>query len=187
MVTSAENICSSALVLVGSGGINSFNDPVREAEVAFDHYALTLEDLLTRHPWKFATAQRQLARSVDAPLFGYAHAYQLPSDCLEILNMESAAAYEVLENKLYCDLEEVKISYLFRPVEARFPPYFARLLVFELAAVFAMALADDESKSEKWEKKAREQERKARHTDSKQQPSAKVRPNNNILAAVRFT
>lgn len=41
-------------------------------------YANVRDELLTLQPWHFATRRVALALLADAPLYGYAHAYQLP-------------------------------------------------------------------------------------------------------------
>lgn len=184
--TTDVSICSLALSAIGADSIQSFEDETREAEVAGLHYGLVMDDLLSRHPWKFAIGQTSLAQLSATPLYGYQYAYQLPVDMVNLLSMELAAPYQIYEDKLYTDLEEVKVTYKFRPLESKMPAYFVRLVVLELAALFALAIAEDKEKAQSYAKLAERQEAKAKSTDSKQQPNRGIRDDNFVLVTSRY-
>jgi hypothetical protein len=180
------SICSAALLLVGADEINSFDDETREAKLCGNLYPMTLDEVLSRHPWHFSVGQAQLSQLSATPLFDYTYAYQLPTNMLRLLKEENSCPYEIYENKLYSNANTMKVLYQFRPTEARFPPYFVMLLVFEMAAILAVSLAEDEKKMEKFKALSSQYERKARNTDSQQQPSRAVREENFILTQVRL-
>lgn len=179
------SLCSAALTTIGADEIGSFQDETREALVCRQHYGLIVDDLLTRHPWRFAVNQKQLDQLDAVPLFGYQYAYQLPTDMLDLLNMELGFRYEICEDKLYTDADAVNVTYKFRPQESKFPPHFVRLVIFELAAILSVALMEDKDKMQLYTKLAEKQEAKAKHTDSKQQPSRAVRSDNFTLITAR--
>jgi hypothetical protein len=180
------DICNKALHLIGGDGINSFADASRESQVCKSLYEMTLDNLITEHPWGFTKAFASLNRLVETPLYGFKYAYQLPPKCLRVLSAEGADRYQVVENKLYCDAAELSIEYQFRPDVNRFPVYFERVLVFELAADLALSLAEDRSKSNDLWNKAIVYKRKARHTDSGSQPSRGIRESNYDLITARM-
>jgi hypothetical protein len=184
--TTSISLCSAALVLVGADEISSFDDESREAKVSGQLYQMILLDLLTRHPWRFSLGMAQLNRLEAVPLYQYKYAYQLPVDMLQLRSMEKAFPYEIFEDKLYTDEEEVKVTYQFQPVESKFPPYFVRLLVLNLAGDFAVSLMEDESKMQLYTSLADRQERKAKTVDSQQQPSRSIREQNHILIQARL-
>ena len=180
------SICSAALVMVGADEINSFDDETRESKLCGILYETTLQNVLTEHPWRFSLGRVELAELEDTPLFGYTKAFQLPPDRLRLISMETPTAYEVFEDKLYTNVDPVRITYQFQPVESKFPPYFVRLMEFEMACLLAGALAEDESKLKIFRDLADIQKRKARNLDSQQQPSRAIRDSNHVLTQVRL-
>ena len=56
MANSKFDICNKALVLVGANTITSFNESTTESKVANNLYESTLENLLTRCRWRFASS-----------------------------------------------------------------------------------------------------------------------------------
>lgn len=186
MAHTAYTICNAALVLVGADRIDTFEDETREAEVAGILYPIILDDLLTRNPWNFAVKQSAALNRLDeVPEFDYAYAYQLPPDCIEVVKLESADAFEIDDDKLLTSAEEAKISYKQRPNESSFKPQFVRMLISELCSEFAVSLGEDASKGKLYEGRAEKQETKARHTDSKQKTTQGPRQSNFSLLTVR--
>lgn len=182
----AVSICSQALLLVGANEINSFSDQSRESKICNYLYATVLDDVLSRHPWRFSVNQKQLAQLTATPLYEFQYAYQLPTDMLRLISAESILPYQIYENMLYTDADSMNVTYQFRPGESKFPPYFVRLMVLEMAAMLASSLVEDEGKMANFKELADRQERKARNTDSQQSPSRSYRQHNNILATVRL-
>ena len=62
MADSKFDICNKAMVLVGANTITSFNQSTTESKVANNLYESTLENLLTRCRWRFASKQKQLSK-----------------------------------------------------------------------------------------------------------------------------
>ncbi len=185
--TTDISLCSTALSAMGADPIESFSDETREALVCAQFYSILIADLLSRHPWRFAVGQAQLSRLNETPLYGYAYAYQLPTDMVDLLSMERAGGYQVYENKLFSDLPEMKVTYKFQPKESRFPAYFQRLVVLEMAAFLSVAIAEDKEKAKMFQGLAIEQLRQSKLTDSKQQPNRSVRQENFSLIQVRHS
>lgn len=187
-MASEIDICTSALLMVGANSINSFQDESREARVCAAIYETTRDDLLTRHPWSFALGQQQLSQLVTTPLFGYAYAYQLPTEplCLRVQGIDGNYEYRVFEDKLYTDRTSVNILYIFQAPESEFKPYFTRALELELAAILSIALTEDGAKSDRFGNMAQMQLRKARNTDSQQSTPGKISDENFLLTEVRY-
>lgn len=171
------SICSAALLLVGANEITSFSDVTqqREAKICASLYPVFKDRLLTDHPWRFSIDQAQLAQLVDEPLFGFEHAYQLPSNLIRLFSTESDRNYKVYGNKIFSNETELKINYQFSPVESKMPTYFVNALLYEMAANLALSLAEDEGKYDILEKKAQFEKRKAKNIDSQQQPNPVIR------------
>ena len=180
MADSKFDICSRALVLVSANTITSFNDNNTESKVANQLYESTLKNLLTRCRWRFATKQQQLSRDTTAPTARYDAKYPLPADALVINTItisDNVITYDRYENEIYCDATSTDIvvaDYTFRPNEADFPPYFTSPLVFELASLFAGAIARNDSLSQLYQSRAVVAMAQAKSQDSQAQTTRRV-------------
>jgi hypothetical protein len=155
-VNSPFDVCSNALVLLGSKPINSFTGGDKETTCGL-LYPMDKESLLTSYPWKFCTAKAQLARLTDAPLTSWKYAYKLPlprlGAPLAYYNSGGVGAttfleWEVQGADLLCNEEVVFCDYQFDVVESRFPPYFVNLIVLSMAAKLALPVTRDQSKAD---------------------------------------
>jgi hypothetical protein len=178
MALSALALCSRALLKIGAQPVASLDEGTAEAEVAANLYPGIRDALLSFHPWSFATAQAGLARLSAAPRADFAAAFQLPSGFLRALSAGTAGrargiVYRLQEDRLFTDASEVALTYIFRPDESAFPPYFAQALVARLAAEFCIPLTENSSRAEMLYRLAEAELRQARQADS-QQASARV-------------
>ena len=82
MADSKFDICNKALVLVGGNTISSFTQNTTESIVANQLYETTLEDLLTKCRWRFASKQSQLSKNTTNPDARYESSYALPADAM---------------------------------------------------------------------------------------------------------
>jgi len=200
MTDSKFDICSQALVLVGANTINSFDENTTESKVSGQLYESTLENLLTRCRWRFASKQQQLSKLTTNPLGRYDSAYQVPSDALQMHTVslsDSIIEYDRYGNEIYADTSASDIliaDYTFQPSEAYFPPYFKQALVFELASLFAGAIARNDTLSQLYSNKATIQLTVAKGQDSQAQTNRRVnvdrfrnRRNSGSLGTVKTT
>ncbi len=166
-------LCARALIKLGAKPINGFDDGTAEAEVAAALYAPVRDGLLSAHPWNFATTQTTLAQLADAPLADYANAFALPTDFLRALSAGSGArgrglAYRLSGASLHCNSPAVVLTYLRRPPEPDFPPFFDLALIARLAAEFCLPLTESTSRAEMLARLAEDELRRARTVDSQQ-------------------
>ncbi len=85
-MASLVDIANYALAEIGSETISSLEDPKTTARLCKQHIFTAIKETLAYCPWKSARAQADLAQLVDAPLFAWARAYQLPPDFLELVS-----------------------------------------------------------------------------------------------------
>jgi hypothetical protein len=172
MSLTALALCSRALLRLGAQPIASLTEGTPEAEVAANLYPGIRDALLSAHPWSFASGQSRLARLVATPVADFAHAFQLPSGFLRVLSAGSGRgqglAYRIQEGRLHADAEQVTLTYVFRPDESAFPPFFAAALVARLAAEFCLPLTESASRAEVLFRLAEQELRAARLVDSQQ-------------------
>lgn len=177
MALSAIALCSRALLKIGASPIAGFDEGTAEAEVAANLYPSTRDALLSAHGWSFATAQTRLPRLAASPLADFEHAFQLPADFLRALSAGTGArgrgiAYRIAERRVHASVDEVVLTYVFRPAEPEFPPFFDQVLIARLAAEFCIPVTENTSRSETLFKLAADEFRQARLLDSQQDTPA---------------
>lgn len=173
MALSAIALCARALLKIGAATIASFDEGSAEAEVAANLYPPVRDALLSAHPWNFATGQVTLPRLAALPVADYAYAYQLPADFLRALSAGIGGRgfgipYRIAESRLHTDADEVVLTYVFRPDELTFPPFFAQALIARLAAEFCIPLTESSARAELLYKLAEDEFRRAKLADGQQ-------------------
>ena len=178
MALSAIALCSRALLKLGAITIASFDEGTAESEVAANLYPAVRDAVLSSYPWKFATGQITLPRLAAAPVADFTTAYQLPADFLRALSagageQGAGLSYRLAENRLHCDADQVTLTYIFRPDEASFPPFFDQVLIARLAAEFCIPLTESTTRAEFLYRLAEDEFRRAKLIDAQQDvPSA---------------
>lgn len=172
MTLSAIALSSRALLKTGCRSITSFDDGTAEAEVAGNLYAAIRDAVLSSYPWSFATGQAMLPRLEETPVADYAYAYQLPADFLRALSAGAGRGrglnYRIHEKRLHTDASEVVLTYIFRPAESEFPPFFDQVLIARLAAEFCIPLTDSTTRAEALRRIADSEFAQARAIDGQQ-------------------
>jgi len=180
MADSKFDICNKALVLVGANTISSFTQNTTESNVANQLYESTLENLLTRCRWRFASKQAQLSKNSTNPDARYDSSYALPSDAHIIHTVtvgDDIIKYDRYGQNLFTNTtssDTVIADYTFQPSESIFPPYFKQTLVFELASLFAGAIARNDQLSELYHKRSIAQLAIAKATDGQAQTTRRL-------------
>lgn len=174
MALSQIDLCSRALIKVGANGISSFDEGTLEAEIAASLYPTVRDSLLSAHPWNFATFQKRLAMLATAPVADFNSAFQLPVDCIRVLSAGtggrgSGLTYKIVQRQLLTDVDDVVLTYIFRPIEADFPPFFDMTLIAQLAAEFCIPLTDSTSRWEALRDAAEHEFRRARLIDAQEE------------------
>ena len=167
-------------MLVGANIITSFDEATTESTVAGQLYESTLEAMLTRIRWRFATKQLQLSYQATAPLGRFKSAYQLPADALLIHTVtvnDNVIAFDRYGDKIFADTgsnDTLICDYTFQTSEAEFPSYFKQCMVFELASLFAGAIARNDNLSTLYQQRAIAQIAIAKSTDSQAQTTKRM-------------
>jgi hypothetical protein len=173
MALSDIALCSLALIRLGAAPISSFEDGSAEAEITGALYPQARDALLSAYGWSFATGQVALPQLADPPLADYQYAYALPDDFLRALSAGSCGRgrgleYRIGRNTLQTDSASVLLTYIFRPDESEFPPYFDTVLIARLAAELCIPLTEDTSRAEMMYSLASTEFARARQIDSQQ-------------------
>lgn len=112
-MASEIEICNSALTRLGSNTITSFSDNTTEAKACSQIYARVRDAVLVAHPWNFALVRLGLAKLSSVPAWGFSYEYQLPSDCLRIVDVEDQSTqYEIEGRKVLCSIDPMNVKYI---------------------------------------------------------------------------
>lgn len=139
------DICNSALSKIRGRLITSLNDNSTEARLCKVLYPRIREAALRKHSWRFAITRVALGLLDETPEYGFDYAFQLPPNCLRVLETDSfegddwtQEGTKILANR---DTFNCKIIYLETDAE-KYDPVFCELLAFELAAQLALPLTN---------------------------------------------
>ena len=155
------DICNVSLALLGDEATVTSIDPPEGSPQA-DHcqrfYPLALKQVLEEHPWGFATKRMKLATLAAEVIGSDKNMYQLPSDCVRVLDVQTEKLQGFLllpqyaiENHnrglvLVTAENNVWIKYITTDVEESvFPPNFTYALVRLLASLLAGSLVPGSS------------------------------------------
>ena len=173
MALSDIALCARALIRLGAQPISSFNDGSAEAEICNALYPQSRDALLSAYGWNFATTQSQLSELTETPIVGYSKTYALPNDFLRALTagdgaVNSGVDYRIMKGKLYTDSTSIVLTYIFRPDEYEFPPFFDSVLIARLAAELCIPLTENTSRFEAMARLAETEFSRARQLDAQQ-------------------
>ncbi len=166
-------LCSRALIRIGAAPITSFNDGTAESEIAGALFAPCRDALLSAYAWSFASGQISLNKLVDVPVADYNNAFELPSDFLRAISAGTGGRgrglnFRIANGQLHCNSDSVILSYIFRPEEESFPPYFDNALIVRLAAEFTIPITESTSRAEGMYRMAETEFARARQIDAQQ-------------------
>jgi len=144
-------LCNAALDHVGENEtvLTSLDEDRLAAKLCRRRYPAVRDALLQLHPWNFAQKRVALSADETPPAYGFAYAYSLPSDCLQIEMLaaeepwQAGHAWQVEGGKILTDLTPpLSLRYIARIEDPScYPPLFRELLALRLAAELAQPLA----------------------------------------------
>lgn len=162
MASSAVEVCSNALLMVGDKGINSF-DPEEgdKATISQGLYDNIRRATLRMHPWSSSRKRVLLPPLVATPAFEWAYQFQLPADFQRVVQIgqdTESIPYEIEKDDsgnsiLLSDEAEIKLKYIYDNAQVA---SWDSLLTLAIIAHMAAALAYPITKSSERESKARD-------------------------------
>ena len=170
------SICSNALLMLGSQTINDFADQenLDRAKLCANLYPVVRDDLLGSHPWNCCIKRAVLAPDVDAPLFGYSHTFELPSDFSRVLEVSSNGCiidHLVEGRSILADTTVLELRYVFRnEVENTWDAHLVALATQAMCAALAYPVTQSTAKQAGEEQKLELMLRRARAVDGQEDP-----------------
>jgi hypothetical protein len=144
-MTSIVSLCNSALMKIGGERITDLSENSKSAIVCNEQYDKILNLVLRSHPWNFAITRQTLAALSSTPVFDYAYAYQLPNDCLRVLNVQDPSIeFKIEGRQLITDEPVIQIKYVFKNIDpTQYDPAFCEAFSARLAAELAYVITQN--------------------------------------------
>lgn len=148
---STVDIANYALNNLGASNIATLDENSKAARIVNQRYEAVRDAVFRAHPWNCLIRRAQLAQESDAPAFGYAKQYALPTDpfCLRVLEFSNGSlsypqdnmvnntggpVFAIEGRKLLTDEGTARIKYIARVTD---PQQYDASLVEALAARLA--------------------------------------------------
>jgi len=123
-MASKVELCSLALIEVGSAPITSLDEDNDRAQTCALKFPGVLDEVIREHPWNATMVRQQLAQVGTGPIFGWDFAYTLPTDpwCLRVWETsidvsDGSGQWKVEGRQLLCNESSISIAYGGRPVD----------------------------------------------------------------------
>jgi hypothetical protein len=146
------SICNLALAKLGIDPIMALTDASKPAQYCKRFYGGARDEVLSAHRWNFAMGRATLNRLATAPAFEWAFAYQLPDDCLRVIQLngydttERKGEFSIEGREMLTDADAAQVRYIRRVTDAaQWPPTFVEALATMLASKLAAPLTGSNS------------------------------------------
>ena len=115
-MASTLEIGNNALIALGAETIMDLTEDSKAARLCNARFESARDAVLRAHPWNCAMARASLAQNSSAPAFGYDYSYELPPDCLRVIEAygtdeEPIDDWQVEGRNLLCNETTVYIKY----------------------------------------------------------------------------
>lgn len=170
MATSDTSIVNSALAKLGAKQILSLDDDTREARLMKEQLPKIRDMLLRSHPWNFAIERAELAASSTSPEFGFDYKFQLPADCLRVLEIDTEdQEWQKEGTYVVSNSSTMFIKYVKKITQAGlYDANFSEVFALKLAADNAYAITQSTSLRDELNREYKEALREARSFDAQE-------------------
>lgn len=136
-------IINLVLNVLGKKSVNDISQAGEFADSIDRVFDLLLPAILDKDDWRFATKVQQLDVLIDTPLPPqWKFILQLPTDYISAVCTYPAVEFDIYEDKLYSNNDDLKLEYRFLVPLIRLPNWFTRYFVYEMAEELSLAVAN---------------------------------------------
>lgn len=143
-MASEVSICNSALIKLGAEPITSLLDTSKQAVLCNAVYEQLRDALLGMHLWNFAMAVYTCPEITGGGDWEYEHAYQLPTDVLRVVKVNTEDDWIRKENKIMTDYTEdagLEIKYVKKQTDPnKFSASFREALALYIASEIGFSI-----------------------------------------------
>lgn len=153
-MASAVSICNLALYHLGVASISSLTENTKPARACNAIYEDQRDQLLRRYPWNFAVTRTTLAALASpTPAYDYSDYFQLPADCLRLLEVKDDSTYKVEGRRIASNAgAPLYIKYVAQITDAnQYDSLFRAALAARIAVTLAPTFTDSAAKRERAE------------------------------------
>jgi hypothetical protein len=178
---SVVDICNEAMDLLGAATITALTENSKEARLCNRRFETVRDTVLRAHPWNTAITRATLAKDSDAPAFGFANQFTLPTDpfCLRVLSFwnsnvdseiaayDSQVMFKIEGRKVLSDEGTCRITYLARITDTEtYDSLLSSTIAHKLAAETAYAITGSTTVSQSMQQLYEIRLREARSIDA---------------------
>ena len=109
-------IANLALSNLGEARIQSLTEDSSRARACSARMDQVIESVLRMHVWNSAL-ERQLLVTGDTPIFGWNYSYQLPADCIKVVEVEPVSKYQVEKKYILSNETSLYLLYVATPTD----------------------------------------------------------------------
>ena len=174
MATTFVEIANRAITFLGGEVLTALTDDTKEGRACNRIYEQTRDALLRDHSWNFSIKRVSIAANSTSPIWEYTNAYDWPSDCLRIIEVDTLEEWRVEGRQIVTDAAApLLIAYVHRVTDASlFDTKFIEAYALRLAADIAYDISADESVAVAAENKFRQYMNEAKTVDGQESLSA---------------
>jgi hypothetical protein len=175
MAVSVIAICNRACDYLGAAPVTSLEDGSKLSGLLLRNYELARDTILRLYPWNCASARASLAALTTPPAWGFANQFQLPVDCLRVIEVDGAlefgVSWRIEGQRLLCDEPgPVLIRYIQRVTDpAQLDAQLVDAIAARLAADIAYAVTGNASQAQTLTQLAEARVLSARRIDALEQ------------------
>lgn len=155
MAVSKTDICNLALARVGALSIMDIDDAdSKGARACKNAFEATVREVSRAHIWNCVSDRATLAALTEAPAFGFAKQYQLPTNFIRLAKLngvdcnddEPGDYYKIEGKRLLTDEDTAKIQYVAYVADPnQYDPLMVDCVVVLLASKIAVPMRQDEA------------------------------------------
>jgi hypothetical protein len=170
-MASKVEIINVALSRLGANIITSADENSTEAIVANALWDNARRSSITDHPWNFAIAEQTLNAVSDASSFNYQFKYQLPAECLRVMEVYDTDDYKIIGHGIYSNETECVVRFV-KDVEdtTEWNAMFTDVMAQRLAAEMAYAITKSQATADTNIQMYGQKLAKARFVDASEEP-----------------
>lgn len=172
-MTTAVQICSNALLMLGDKPINSFDESTDRSRLAKNVYPSVRDYLLRSHPWNCAIKREILAPDSTAPAFDYQNRFLKPGDWLRTLSVGKEGCrpdYLMEGDYILANTNVLYLRYIFRQDEAKWDAMLVHAVQTVMQGIFAYPVTGSSSQQQLIATLAEPLLKKARAVDGQEDP-----------------
>jgi len=137
-------IANLALSNLGEARIQNLTENSARARACSARIEGCIETVLRMNVWNSAL-ERQLLTQIEAPVFGWNYTYQLPADCIKVVEVEPVSRFMVEKKNILSNETSLYLLYVATPTDTNnLDSLLAEAIAMKLAVEIAETLTSKE-------------------------------------------